>query len=279
MLNPEQIIEDLRQAIRSDALVLPTLPEVAYKVRDTAADPDASVADLAKVVEQDVSISARLIRVANSPTYRGSKPNEDLRSAISRLGLKLTSSLVTSLAMEQLFRAKSKIVEERMKGVWIRATEVAGISHVLCKHYSKLKPDQATLAGLIHEIGALPILTFAENKPELLANEKFLDQLVTKVSPKLGLMILQQWEFPSELHKVPAWVSYITTETPGPTNYVDIIVETKMQSLEDSDHILATMPWSQVPAFKKLGINTDDHDEELEDLSEEISMATNLLQG
>ena len=71
----------------------------------------------------------------------------------------------------------------------------------------------------------------------------------------------------------------ITTETPGATNYVDIIVCAKMQSLEDTDHILAAMPWAQVPAFKKLGINTEDHDDELDDLTEEIEAATTMLQG
>ena len=216
MLDAAQIIEELRQAIKSDALVMPTLPEVAYKVRDTAADPEASVAELAKVIEQDVSISARLIRVANSPLYRGAKPNDDLKSAINRLGLKLTSSLVTSLAMEQMFQAKSKDVDERMRGIWTRATEVAGVGHVLCKHYTDLKPDQATLGGLIHEIGSLPILTFAESKPELLENVGFLDQLVTKVSPKLGLMILRQWDFPSELQKIPSWMSNLTNNNQGP---------------------------------------------------------------
>ncbi len=277
MLNAEKIIEELRLAIKSDALVLPTLPEVAYKVRDTAADPDASVNDLTKVIEQDVSISARLIRVANSPMYRGAKPNEDLKSAINRLGLKLTSSLVTSLAMEQMFKAKSKAVEERMHGIWNRATEVAGIAHVLCKHYSKLKPDQATLGGLVHEIGSLPILTFAESKPNLIDDTKFLDQLITKVSPKLGLMILRQWDFPAELQSIPGWISAITTENPGAINYLDILIAAKLQSLEDTDHLLAEMPWSQIPAFAKLGINTDEHDEELEDLTEEINAAQAML--
>lgn len=279
MLDAGQLIEELRQAIKSDALVMPTLPEVAYQVRDTASDPDASVNQLVKVIEQDVSISARLIRVANSPLYRGAKPNDDLKSAINRLGLKLTSSLVTSLAMEQMFKAESKEVDARMGGIWGRATQVAGISHVLCKHYTKLKPDQATLGGLVHEIGALPILTFAETKPELLENIHFLDQLITKVSPKLSLMILRQWDFPTELQKVPSWMSLLTSTTTTTVDYVDVIIAAKIQSLENTDHVLAAMPWSQVPAFAKLGINTDDHDEELEDLSNEILEATAMLQG
>lgn len=279
MLDFEQIIEELRQAIRSDALVMPTLPEVAYQVRDTAANPEATILSLVKVIEQDVSISARLIRVANSPSYRGSQPNQDLRSAISRLGLKLTSNLVTSLAMEQMFTTTSKEVEARMRGVWARSTQVAGIAHVLCKHYTSLKPDQATLGGLVHEIGVLPILTFAQKKPGLLADVKFLDQLTTKVSPKLGLMILRQWDFPAELLQIPGWMSQLTVESPGSATYTDVLIAAKMQSLEDSDHILASMPWAQVPAFRKLGINVDDHDEELDDLSEEIAEAANMLRN
>lgn len=279
MLDAAQLIEELRQAIKSDALVMPTLPEVAYQVRDTAADPDATVGKLTKVIEQDVSISARLIRVANSPLYRGAKSNDDLKAAIGRLGLKLTSSLVTSLAMEQMFHAKSKEVDVRMRGIWNRATEVAGVAHVLCKHYTKLKPDQATLGGLVHEIGALPILTFAQSKPVLLEDMQFLDQLITKVSPKLGLMILRQWEFPTELQKIPSWMSMLTSNANGGVEYIDVIIAAKIQTLEDTDHVLSTMPWSQVPAFGKLGINTQDHDDELEDLSQEILDATAMLQA
>jgi len=279
MLNPEQIVEELRLSIKADSLVMPSLPEVAYKVRDTAANPEASVAELVKVIEQDVSISARLIKVANSPTYRGVKPNEDLKSAVSRLGLKLTANLVTSLAMAQLFQAKSKAIEHRMHGIWDRATEVAGIAHVLCKHYTKLQPDQATLSGLIHEIGTLPILTFAESKPELVNDIPFLDKLITKISPKLGLMILRQWDFSPELQKVPSWAAALTANTTEKVEYLDVLICAKMQSIEDTDHILSAMPWAEVPAFKKLGIDTEDHDGELEDLSEEISNATAMLQG
>jgi HD-like signal output (HDOD) protein len=181
--------------------------------------------------------------------------------------------------MEQMFRAKSKAIEERMHGIWNRATEVAGIAHVLCKHYTKLKPDQATLGGLVHEIGSLPILTFSESKPELVNDTKFLDQLNTKVSPKLGLMILRQWDFPVELQQVPGWMSAITTETPGAINYVDVIIAAKLQSLEDTDHLLAAMPWSQIPAFAKLGINTEDHDDELDELTEEIDAAQAMLKS
>src|SRR5690625_7410992 len=70
--------------------------------------------------------------------------------------------------MRQMFQATSDLVDSRLRAVWSRSSEVAGISHVLCRHYTNLRPDQATLAGLVHQIGVLPILTYAEVHPSLL---------------------------------------------------------------------------------------------------------------
>ena len=64
--------------------------------------------------------------------------------------------------MEQLFQATSEAVDDRMREAWEHSTEVASLSHVLCRHFTKLRPDQAMLAGLIHEIGKLPILVWAD---------------------------------------------------------------------------------------------------------------------
>ena len=70
--------------------------------------------------------------------------------------------------VQQMFQATSEMVDKRMREIWSRSTEIAGICHVLCRHRTKLRPDQATLAGLVHKIGALPILTYAEEHPGLL---------------------------------------------------------------------------------------------------------------
>ena len=86
-----QIVEKVRQeiisAIKNDQLVLPTLPEVALKVREVADDPNADIDKLVNVIGNDAAMSARLIRVANSPLLRASRPIEDLRAALMRLGI------------------------------------------------------------------------------------------------------------------------------------------------------------------------------------------------
>ena len=182
----DKVQQDLIRAIDQDELVLPTLPEVALQVREAAEDPDVSIQALSKVIGNDAALTARIIRVVNSPLLRSPKEITDLQMAISRLGINYTCNLATGLAMEQMFQATSDVVDRKMREVWNKSTEIAGICHALCRHYTRLAPDQATLAGLVHQIGALPILTYAEEHSELLADSISLNHVIERIHPLIG---------------------------------------------------------------------------------------------
>ena len=275
----EQVYGDLMNAIEKDQLVLPTLPEVALKAREVAEDPEVCGADLSKVVSNDAALSARIIKVANSPLLRANRKIEDLLMAINRLGITFTANLITGLAMEQMFQATNDIVDTKMREIWSHSTEVAGIAHVLCKHFTKLKPDQATLAGLIHEIGALPILTYAEEHEELLQDENTLNEVIEKIHPRIGTKILQTWDFPEELQSIPEnYLNFNRTEGNEKADYVDIVLVANLQSYVDSDHQYTEMDWSKIPAFQRLGLDPDIDSQEGEDLSEQMKAAASLLQ-
>lgn len=274
----ERVYEDLIHLIENDKLVLPTLPEVALKARETAEDPDVSAAKLSKVVANDAALSARIIKVANSPLLRAARKIEDLLMAINRLGITFTANLITGLAMEQMFQATNDIVDRKMREVWSHSTEVAGIAHVLCRHYTKLKPDQATLAGLIAEIGALPVLTYAEEHDELLEDEELLNEIIRKIHPKIGVKILQAWDFPEELQSIPeSYLNFDRNEGDKP-DYVDLVMVANLQSYIDKEHPFNEMDWETIPAFQRIGLETDVDSAEGEDLSEEMKAAMALLQ-
>ena len=198
-----RVQEELIQAIDKDQLVLPTLPEVALRIREAAEDPDISISELARQISTDAALSARLIKVVNSPLLRSRQEITDLNMAINRMGVVYTANLATGLAMAQLFQATSDIIDRKMREVWACSTEVAGISHVLCKHYTRLKSDQAMLAGLVHQIGVLPILSYAEDNSQLLHDSASLDQVIERIHPLLGDRILAAWDFPQPLRHVP----------------------------------------------------------------------------
>lgn len=271
----DKIKEDLISAIETDKMVLPTLPEAALKVREIAESEDSAIADLVKVISTDTALSARLIRVCNSPLFRGSRQIENLNMAVSRLGMAYTSNLAMGLAMEQMFQATSDMIDKRLRATWQTSTEVAGICHVLAQHYTKLKPDQATLAGLVHLIGVLPILRYVEDQ-DIQISSIMLDNVIDELHPQIGVRILKKWDFPAELQQVPVEYSNWHRQVPK-ADYADLVMVANLQLVAGSDHPLTEMDWSNISAFDRLGLDPDIDMSEEEDLNAQMEAAMALL--
>ena len=273
----EKVQQELIHAIENDELVLPTLPEVALKVREAAEDPDVGIPQISKVIGNDAALTARIIKVVNSPLLRSNKEITDLQMAVSRLGINYTCNLATGLAMEQMFQATSDVVDRKMREVWNKSTEIAGICHVLCRHYTRLMPDQATLAGLVHQIGVLPILTYAEEHNELLADSISLNHVIEQIHPIIGDKILRTWEFPEPIAIVPSQYLNFTRDS-AKVDYVDIVQVATLESYLGSEHPYTQLDWSKVPAFAKLGLDPQVDMQADEDLSAAMEAALSMLQ-
>lgn len=273
----EKVQQELIQAIENDELVLPTLPEVALRVREAAEDPDVGIPQISKVIGNDAALTARIIKVVNSPLLRSNKEITDLQMAVSRLGINYTCNLATGLAMEQMFQATTDVVDRKMREVWNKSTEIAGICHVLCRHYTRLMPDQATLAGLVHQIGVLPILTYAEEHNELLADSISLNHVIEQIHPIIGDKILRTWEFPEPIAIVPSQYLDFTRDS-AKVDCVDIVQVATLQSYLGSEHPYTLLDWSKVPAFAKLGLDPQVDMQADEDLSAAMEAAMSMLQ-
>lgn len=273
----DDFLAELLDALNNDRLTLPTLPEVALRIREAVDDPNVSAGKLAAAIGNDAALAARLIKVANSPLLRGRMVVDNLQSAITRLGITFVRNLATGLAMEQMFQATHDLVDKRLRESWEHSIEVASISHVLASHYTRLKPDQATLAGLVHEIGILPILACAEDTPELLADEDTFNRIIDQLHPKIGTAILRAWDFPPELVDVPEGYLNLGRNSANGPDYVDVVTVANLQSYAGTNHPLTSFDWSQVPAFAKLGLSPEVDVHTAEELSEDYEVAKQLL--
>ncbi|WP_328184876.1 HDOD domain-containing protein [Marinobacter sp. OP 3.4] len=271
----DAIRSEILTAIENDKLILPTLPEVALQVRDIAEAEDSSIMDLAKVISNDTALSARLIRVCNSPLFRGSRAIENLNMAVSRLGMAYTSNLAMGLAMEQMFQATTDMIDKRLRATWQTSTEVAGVCHVLAQQYTRLKPDQATLAGLVHLIGVLPILRYVEDN-DVQVSSVMLDNVVDEIHPRIGAAILRKWDFPEELQQVPLEYQNYKRQVAS-ADYADLVMVANLQLLAGTDHPVNEMDWSTVSAFDRLGLDPNIDMSEEEDLNAQMEAAMALL--
>ncbi|WP_419811262.1 HDOD domain-containing protein [Bacterioplanoides sp.] len=274
----KQVKDDIVAQIKNDELVLPTLPEIALKVREVAEDPNATIDDLCSVISRDPALSARIIKVTNSPLLRTSMPVDDLVAAVSRLGIDFTSNLAIGLAMEQMFQATHDMIDHRMRQCWAQAMEVAATAQVLARHFTNLKTDQAMLAGLVHQIGILPILAYAENNASLLADSLSLDKVIDRLHPALGAYILRSWDFPAEIIETAKHYLDRSYQADTPT-YTDLIQVATFQSYAGTDHPLAKVDRSQLGSFKRLGLDSDEEVTQLDALSEEMGATQSAISG
>ncbi|WP_095094133.1 HDOD domain-containing protein [Pseudomonas sp. Irchel 3A5] len=251
----EEVQRNLIKAIDRDALFLPTLPEVALKIRLAAENTEISVAELSRVIGSDTALSARLIKVVNSPLLRPNFEVSDVNTAITRLGVNYTCNLAIGLVVEQMFHAKSEVVERKLREIWKQSLQVAGISYALSYRRPSLKPDKATLAGLIHLIGVLPILTYAEDHFELLADPVSLNHVIEAIHPVIGERLLRSWDFPDMLASVPGSFQDFTRVSQS-ADYIDLVQIATVHIYQGTSHPYSQIELSSLPAFQQLGLDT-----------------------
>jgi putative nucleotidyltransferase with HDIG domain len=265
----EKLLEDLLDEVATDKLVLPSLPEVALKVRDAIEDPEVTSGKLAKVITTDAALTARLIQVANSPLVRGSREIDSVEVAITRMGNTMVRNVVNSLIVQQMFQPTTELSDKKFRKFWDHSAQVAAISHALAT-FVKLKPDQALLAGLVHDIGALPIIKRAEDIPELAENEELLDSIIARAHVEIGESMLNKWEFPETIVTAAAEHENLQREHDGPADYADVVLVANLQSYVGEEHPLAKVSWAEVPAFAKLGLDTEVAVVDMEDHGDNI---------
>lgn len=273
----QAIFNDILEAIETNRLPLPTQPEIAMAVEEATEDPNVTVGQLNRIIARDPALTARIIRIANSPLVRGRMSITSLENAISRLGLNFVANMAIGLAMEQLFKAKNKSIEKMMKSVWKHSAKVAGVAQMLAMKYCEQPSEHASLAGLLHEIGILPILSYAERNPQILdAPSQLLDQVIQKTESKLGQAIMLSWQFHPQIAEVPIKLKEVYVEKDAP-DLADMVLVAKFYVLENTQHPLNQLDKREIPAYQRLGLDPTKSLAEHSHLKEALEAAQSLL--
>ena len=273
----QDFLNHVQQELDANRLLLPVLPDIAIKVREAVKSEDLSAKELAEIIVTDVALSTRLIYVANSPLYRGASEIKNIQTAVSRLGNKIVGALITSLVMHQMFRPTSKLLEAHFRKTWEQSINVSSISRALAALTPHLNRDEAMLAGLIHQIGKLPILTLVEHIPEFRDSPSRMEKLLEKAHPAIGKLIMDTWAFPDALKPVPSEYVNFQRDSGEKADYVDIVQVAFLQSIVGTDHHACRVDCSKVPAFSKLGLTSDIEVLEIEGISSEIAHAKSMF--
>ncbi len=232
-------------------LKIPSFPDVALKVRK-AIQQDCEIIDIVKIVNMDPVVSAKLIQVVNSPVYRALNPISNCLNAISRLGLKTSRNLVIAFSMKNLVKCENPLIKNLIQSNWLQSIKVSSISYTLAQLTKKVNPDEALLAGLLHNIGVLPILTFADSLPKGTYQQADIDLCINEIHGQLGSIILDKWEFPDNLKQIPLQSTNWFTSTSENINLTDIVILAKYHNLLASPGNTELPLITDLPAFRKM---------------------------
>jgi len=257
LIIPEQLKDNpfasrFSQHYAQGELKTPSFPDVALKMRK-AIQQDCDMAELVKIVNMDPVISAKLIQVVNSPFYMPMVPITNCLNAINRLGRKTTRDLVITFSLKNLIKSQKPVIRKLIQQTWFQGIKVSSIAHTLAKLTKKVDPDEALLGGLLHNIGALPILTFADSLPEDAYQPDDVELCIREIQGQIGSLILEQWEFPANLQSIPLQSSDWYSSTSEKINLNDIVILAKYHYYLSSPGSVELPKIDELPAYRKLG--------------------------
>ncbi len=239
-------------AYRENKLSLPSLPNVALKLKE-AMEKDLGISEVVKIIGVDVSIVAKLIQLANSPLYSPISPITNCQSAVTRLGLNQTRKLVMSISLKQLFRCKNPELMEKMQNLWKNSLYVSSLSFILAQEDGTVNPEDALLAGLVCDIGTIPILHFAEQYPNEYPNLDVLESAIPFLSPSVGSLVLHTLGFAPELSSIPKYAEdWFYDSDSDQLNLTDIVILAKLHSYFGTNRAKEIPYLNSIPAYTKL---------------------------
>jgi HD-like signal output (HDOD) protein len=247
-----QFFNSFAKAYRENKLSLPSLPQVAIKLRK-AMEEDIGIKDVIKIIEIDAPIVAKLIQVSNSALYVSTTPIKNCHDAVTRLGLETTRKLVMGISVKQLFQSKSPQLMAKMMELWKKSLHISSLSFVLAQESGEVNPEDALLAGLICDIGAIPLLHFAEQNPDSYPDLNELQIAMPYLNPPVGSLVLHTLGFAKEITEIPKHAEdwYYESDSDKLT-LIDVVILAKLHSYFGTDRAKELPYINSIPAYTKL---------------------------
>lgn len=141
-------------AIRSISHIA-TLPEITLRIIELVEDPASTAQDLHKVIANDPALCSRILKVVNSAFYGLPRQIGSINRAIVLLGLNAVKNIAIATSLTKLFRGGELCPRFSARDLWIHCMATGAGSKLICDQLKLGLPDEAFLAGLIHDIGIM----------------------------------------------------------------------------------------------------------------------------
>jgi putative nucleotidyltransferase with HDIG domain len=203
----EKALEKIRREVEEIG-ALPTLPEIPMKILSLIANEDSSMEDISKIVERDPSLTANILKVANSPYYGARQKIASLKLALAMMGLNEIINIVTGISIVRLFPARPKGGSFERTKFWQHSFGCASASRMLASTLQLDTDGVEFVAGLLHDLGKLILDQYFHAKLRdirKLQGKEGISVLEAEVEvvgvdhATLGSWLAERWDLPASL--------------------------------------------------------------------------------
>ena len=219
-----EMLADIAKEL-SGEVIFPTYFDAVLRLRKVLQDSSLSIIEIAAAVSMEPLIGAKLLHLANSVAFNPAGLEVvDLKSALTRLGVNAVRTTAMSIVMSQLMRAKGMAnFAELTHALWDHSIKTAAAARIIAKNLTRLNPEEAMLAGLIHDLGAFYMLYRATQYEELRHRPDSVRYLIIQWHESIGVSLLNAIGIPEEI--VDATVDHDQVRpTPSPIRSLPEVV-------------------------------------------------------
>jgi|SRR5688572_2259252 len=260
---------------------LPSVPEVVVSLQKALSDDQVSNDTVVRVVSSEPMLAGKLLTMANSAALNASmRKIADLRTAVARVGFNIVRSAALSFAMEQLKKAEEfKHVAVSLDTLWKNSVQIAALCHVIARRFSSLNGDTALLAGLMHNVGRIYILTRASKFPTLTGDPLTFNAIVRDWHTNVAKALLENWKVADEIVDAVAGYEDMDRDARGPVTLTDVLsLAVLMESNREGSEM--NLPDEQMlKGLKRMQLQVRDCHVVLDESAEEIAALKSALGG
>lgn len=254
------ILHEIIKQINNNSLQLASMPDVIVKVNTVLNDDRKGINDIAKVIQNEIALSARIIQIANSPALRGHNEITSMVDAINRLGIALVKNLAVCVSIKDKFNSKNLIHKDLMEAEMFVGHQRSIYGFMIAKYLVKgLSPEISLIAGLVSKIGQVVVIRYINDHAEYKALPKDkVKKIINTIGDEVGDLILRRWEFPTNI--INAVFGRAVADFKNPSSYRDVYVIT--------EHYLEHLTITPTPEIDYSNIDSiiADHNEDLKSL-------------
>ncbi|MBI4577206.1 MAG: HDOD domain-containing protein [Planctomycetes bacterium] len=204
--DPKVVASEKLDLIARRASKLGAFPFVVARALAISSDEKSGARELAEVIRSDVGLAANILKLANTPHFaRRGRAIAEVAEAIVRIGFRATKQLVLAMRVVEMFPPRARTRAGDRSDFWLHSLATACMASHMARMARYAQPEEAFIAGLLHDIGKLVLDECFEELfhdiVELAADDgsRTLDverEVIGVGHPQIGSTILERWKLP-----------------------------------------------------------------------------------